>query len=197
MESTRVYPQSVVLCVLSLISLLIGIVPLILHAKNRNFPAACLICWFSILNLFNITNAIIWPHDNMDLWWNGVGLCDVEIKLMTGSFVAVPGTLVCIFRSLACVLDTRRATLVPSREQRLRSRLMEILFCAAVPVVAMITNIVYQSRRYYIFGISGCVNTYDRSYMSFILAWMWPLIICLIAAWYCGRYLVRICMISS
>lgn len=187
MESTRVYPQAVVLCVLSMMSLLLGIIPLTLHAKNRNYPVACLICWFSIENIFNIINAIIWPHDNMELWWSGAGLCDVEVKLMTASFVAVPGTLVCIFRSLACVLDTRRATLVPSREQRWRSRLMEILFCAVVPMAAMATHIAYQARRYYLFGISGCVNSYDRSYMSFILAWMWPLIICLIAAYYCGK----------
>lgn len=192
MASTGIYPQAVVIPILSLVSLLIGIVPLFLHAKNRNYPAACLISWFCILNLFNIINAFIWPGDNIETWWSGEGLCDVEVKLMTASYVAVPGTLVCIFRSLACVLDTRSATVVPSKEQRWRSRFMLILFCAVVPVIAMITNIVYQARRYYLFGIAGCVNDYDQSFMSFLLAWIWPLVICLIAAWYCGMWLTRL-----
>lgn len=192
MASTGIYPQAVVIPLLSLISLLIGIVPLFLHAKNRNYPASCLICWFSILNLFNIINAFIWPHDNIETWWSGVGLCDVEVKLMTASYVAVPGTLVCIFRGLSCVLDTRSATVVPSRQQRWRSRFMLILFCAVVPVIAMITNIVYQARRYYLFGIAGCVNNYDQSFMSFVLAWIWPLVICLIAAWYCGMWFTHL-----
>lgn len=186
MAPRQVFPQCAALISLSAIGLLLGIVPLILHAKNRNVPAACLMGWFVLLNLFNIINASIWPNDDIETWWNGHGLCDIEVKLMTASYVAIPGTLVCIFRSLALVLDTRRATLVPSKQQRWRNHLMEILFCVVVPVVAMADNIVYQAKRYYIFGISGCVNNFDGSYMSVILGYMWPLIVCLIAAFYCG-----------
>ena len=83
------------------------------------------------------------------------------------------------------VLDTRRTTLVPSTSQRLQNRLVECMFCVILPIIAMIIHIVYQKSRYYIFSISGCINNYDESWVSLVLAWIWPPIICLAAAYYC------------
>jgi pheromone a factor receptor len=178
--------QAVVLPVLSSIAVVVSIPPIILHWKNRNFPATALISWFLISNTFNIINALIWPTDDVDSWWDGQGLCDVETKVMIASYVGIPGTLVCIFRSLASVLDTRRAMLVPSTSQRWRNRLMDISFCVIIPVIAMMTHILYQRSRYLILTISGCVNNFDQSWVSLVLAFIWPPIICLLAAFYCG-----------
>lgn len=184
---SKIYPLVVVLPVLSFIAIILCIPPLTLHAKNRNFPATALICWSILLSVFNIINAILWPTDDTSKWWNGAGLCDIEVKLMTAGYVAVPGALTCIFRGLATVLDTRRAILVPSKAQRWRNRLMELLFCVLVPVLAMITHFTYQKNRYLLYSISGCVNNYDESWASFALAWIWPPIICLISAYYCCK----------
>ncbi|EAW17999.1 pheromone receptor [Aspergillus fischeri NRRL 181] len=185
-------PQAVVLPVLSSIAVVVSIPPIILHWKNRNFPATALISWFLLSNTFNIINALIWPTDDVDSWWDGKGLCDVETKVMIASYVGIPGTLVCIFRSLASVLDTRRAMLVPSTSQRWRNRLMDISFCVIIPVIAMSTHILYQRSRYLILTISGCVNNFDQSWMSLVLAFIWPPIICLLAAFYCGLTLYRL-----
>ncbi|KAJ5461872.1 uncharacterized protein N7458_003424 [Penicillium daleae] len=185
------YPMATVVPVLSFLSIAVCITPLILHAKNRNLPATSLICWTILLNLFNIINAFIWPTDNVDSWWDGTGLCDVEVKLMVGSYVAFPGALVGIFRGLAIVLDTASATLVPSKGQRWRKRAVELLFCVVVPIIAMITHIVWQNSRYLLFAISGCVNDFDYSWVTLVLAYMWPPIICLIAAYYCCLVLIR------
>lgn len=188
MESpTKIHPQAVVIPLLSIISIIIVIVPLILHAQNRNFPAASILCWFILLNIFNIINAFIWPNDDVESWWDGAGLCDIEAKIMIASYVAVPGSLLCVFRSLARVLDTRCAILVPSKAQRWRNRSMSILFCVVVPVVAMADHIVYQKSRYMIFSISGCINDFDESPMSFALSFIWPPVICVIASYYCGK----------
>ncbi|PKY06215.1 STE3-domain-containing protein [Aspergillus campestris IBT 28561] len=186
------YPQAVIVPLLAFFSIFVSIAPLVLHWKNRNLPACCLIGWFLILNLFNITNAIIWPTDDSTTWWNGVVLCDIEVKIMIASYVAVPGDIMCIFRGLACVLDTRRATLVPTKQQRWRNRFMELLFCVAVPIIAMITQVSYQANRYMIFAISGCVNSFDESWVSVLLGFIWPPIICFIAAYYCGLVLYRL-----
>ena len=180
------YPEAILVPVLSSISMLLSIVPLVLHWKNRNFPASSLICWYLVLNLFNIVNALIWPTDDVDSWWNGNGLCDVEAKIMIGSYIAIPGTLACIFRNLAQVLDTSRANLVPTKSQRWWNRVMVLLFCVIAPVIAMLTHYIYQGGRYFLFAIAGCLNSYDQSWVTLALAWIWPLIICLIAAYYCG-----------
>ncbi|KAJ5512591.1 Fungal pheromone STE3 GPCR [Penicillium fimorum] len=185
-------PQAVVLPILSSFSIALAIPPLILHGKNRNFPATSLIFWSILLNLFNIINSLIWPTDDAESWWDGVGLCDIEVKFMAASYVGIPGSLACIFRSLAIVLDTDRATLVPSKGQRWRNRFMEILFCVAVPVIAMITHVIWQKSRYLLLAISGCVNNFDESWVSLVFAWIWPPIICLIAAYYCCLVLIRV-----
>lgn len=187
MESTtKFYPEAVVLPLLSILSIIIVIVPLMLHAKNNNLPASLILCWFILLNTFNIVNAFLWPNDDVDSWWDGAGLCDIESKVMIASYVAVPGALLCVFRSLARVLDTSCAAIVPSKSQRWRNRGMEILFCVVVPVVAMADHVVYQKSRYMIFSISGCVNDFDESPMSFALSFIWPPVLCLIASYYCG-----------
>jgi pheromone a factor receptor len=77
---------------------------------------------------------------------------------------------------------------VPSKAQRWRNRSMDLLFCVIAPVIALITHIVYQESRYLLYSISGCVNNYDTSYMSLLLAYIWPPVICLIAAYYCCKW---------
>lgn len=186
-----VFALAIVVPLLSVLTILLSITPLILHWENRNWPATCLICWYLTLDTFNITNALIWPNDDVDAWWSGYGLCDVEVKIMTASYVGVPGCLVCIFRNLACVLDTRRAALVPTKQQRWRNHTVDILFCLVVPVIAMATQIVYQDSRYLLWGISGCVNSYDESWVSLVLSFIWPPIICLVAGYYCGMTVSR------
>ncbi|PYH41735.1 pheromone receptor [Aspergillus saccharolyticus JOP 1030-1] len=194
-QDAPLYPlhlQAVLLPVLSFLSLLLSVVPLVLHWKNRNVASSSLICWYMILNVFNIVNAILWPTDDVGSWWDGKILCDFEGKIMIASYIAVPGTLVCIFRSLACVLDTRRAALVPTRSQRWWNRGMTLLFCFIAPAIAMITQIIYQGSRYFVFAIAGCVNSYDESWVTLTLAYIWPLIICLIAGYYCVIVLCRL-----
>ncbi|KAJ5360368.1 Fungal pheromone STE3 GPCR [Penicillium concentricum] len=192
MDTYHRRPQAVVLPILSSLSIALAIPPLILHGKNRNFPATTLIFWSILLNLFNIINSLIWPTDDVKSWWDGAGLCDIEVKFMAAGYVGIPGSLACIFRSLAIVLDTDRATLVPSKGQRWRNQFVEILFCVAVPAIAMITHIIWQRSRYLLFAISGCVNNFDESWVSLVFAWIWPPIICLIAAYYCCLVLIRV-----
>lgn len=181
------YPLAVALPVLSAFSIAVSITPLILHAKNRNISTTTLIAWYIILNTFNIINSLVWPTDDLESAWDGTGLCDVEVKLIVGGYFAVPGTLVGIFRGLAIVLDTSRATLVPSRKQRWRNRIMDIVFCFMLPSLAMVLHIIWQKDRYLLYAISGCVVDLDESWASFVLCFIWPPVICLIAAFYCCR----------
>ncbi|GKZ95246.1 a-factor receptor [Aspergillus niger] len=192
LPETPVSSQAILLPVLAFVSVLLSIIPLVLHWKNRNFAASSLILWYLLLNIFNIVNALIWPTDDLDLWWDGNGLCDIEVKIMIASYVAIPGTLVCIFRNLAQVLDTSRANLVPTQSQRWWNHTMVLSFCVIAPVIAMLTHYVYQANRYILYAIAGCLNNYDRSWVTLVLAWIWPLIICLIAGYYCVIVLHRL-----
>lgn len=178
--------QAVAVPVVSLLAMLICIPPLIWHCSNRNLPASCLIGYIIISDLINVINAVIWPTDNVEAWWNGVGLCDVEVKVISGYQVGLPGALLCIFRNLALVMDTDRTTLIPSHAQRLRKLAFEIVFCVAVPVLAMVMHFIVQGNRYFIFAISGCNTTFEQNWVSLVLWLLWPPLICLAAAAYGG-----------
>ncbi|KAJ5089139.1 hypothetical protein N7532_007823 [Penicillium argentinense] len=192
---TTEYPRylaAVALPVLSFIGIGLNITPLILHAKNRNIPAVSLISWYLLLNLFNIINALTWPTDDLESRWDGTGLCDIQVKMQVGALFAVPGALVGIFRGLAFVLDTSCATLIPGKTQRWRSHIMDLIFCIALPIVAMVLHVVWQKDRYLLYSISGCVINLDESWVSFALCFIWPPIICFVAAYYCCLILIRL-----
>jgi pheromone a factor receptor len=144
-----------------------------------------LVSWYILLNIFNIINSLVWPNDDLESAWDGTGLCDIEVKMMVGGYFAVPGALVGIFRGLAIVLDTSRATMVPSRKQRWRNRIMDILFCCLLPAISMALHIIWQKDRYLLYAISGCVVDLDESWVSFALCFVWPPVICFVAAFYC------------
>ncbi|KAK2782907.1 a-factor receptor [Onygenales sp. PD_12] len=111
-------PAAVALPIIAFLSVLVCVPPLIWHSRTGNLPAACLISWFIIFNFFNFINPLIWPTDDVASWWDGVGLCDVETKLIAPLGTGIAGTLVCIFRALADVMNTERTALIPSKAQR-------------------------------------------------------------------------------
>lgn len=180
-------PGAIAVPLLSFITLVLNVPPLVWHTKNHNLAASTLVFWIILCNLFNFINALLWPTDNLTSWWNGVGLCDIEVKLITASTVGIVGSLACIMRNLAAVLDTSNTVLMPSRAQRRRRIVFDSIFCIAFPVYMIIIHYIVQPSRYYIFAISGCTPSFDNSWVSIVLCFIWPPIICLVDAYYCGK----------
>jgi pheromone a factor receptor len=185
-DTSYVSAQGIAAPILSFLALLLCVPPLIWHSSNRNLAASFLTVFVIMSDLFNIINAMIWPTDDVNSWWDGSVLCDIQVKLNIGIQVGMPGALVCIFRSLALVMDTENTILVPSKAQRRREIAIELFFCVGIPVLAMVAHFIVQPNRYYIFAISGCNVSYDDSWLSILLSITWPPVICLIAAIYCG-----------
>lgn len=178
------YPSSIAVPILASLSCLCCIPPLLIHARARNFATTVLVLGIIIPNLFNLVNSLLWPTDDTGAWWNGVGLCDVETKLYIGFATATVGAVACIFRQLAIILNTDETTLAPSRAQRRRRLALEIVLCIVVPVYLMLAHYLVQPARYYIFTITGCVPSFDKSWQSVVLVFMWPIVICSIAVTY-------------
>ncbi|CAO1603893.1 a-factor receptor [Xanthoria calcicola] len=175
---------SVALPTLAVIALALNIPPLIWHSKNRNIAACNLIVWTIFLNLCNLINAIIWPTDNVYNWSTGFVLCDIEVKLRLAATFGIPGSLACIMRALAKVLDTERTILVPTMKQRRLETIITALLCFGGPVYAIGIHYVVQPSRYYIMAISGCTVSLDRSWPTMALVVIWPVILCLAATYY-------------
>ncbi|OJD18758.1 hypothetical protein AJ78_01229 [Emergomyces pasteurianus Ep9510] len=183
---------AVVLPITAFLSMLVCVPALVWHSRTGNFPASCLISWFIIFNFFNFINPLIWPTDDVSTWWDGVGLCDIETKFMAPLGTGIAGALTCIFRSLADVMNTDRATLIPSRGQRRRTLAFEVIFCVVIPVLMMALHCVVQHRRYYLWAIVGCMPAFHPSWPTTVLIFAWPLAILFMAAIYCVLVIYRL-----
>ena len=192
------YPLAVPFAILSMLVVLLDIPPMIWHYKKRNWPFFSLVFWILILNIFNFLNAVIWPSAaSVDTEANphiyqGQGLCDVEVKIMTGSLVGLPCAFVAIMRSLARVLDTTQINLAPTRAQKLRALAIDLSITWIAPILLMVFHFIVQSNRYYLWSLSGCNPSVDNSLPTILLIYIWPVIFALLDAYYAILLLIRI-----
>jgi len=121
-------PAAIAVPILSFITLVLCLPPFVWHVKNRNIAASSLVFWILLNNIFNFINALIWPTDDITSWWNGAVLCDIEVKLMTAAAVGLNGSMACVVRNLAQVMDTKRTVLEPSRARRRNGPQCTVLF---------------------------------------------------------------------
>lgn len=194
MDGTN-FPSSsiaIVLPVLACIAIIIDIPPFIWHIKNRNFAAAGLVFWVVLSLFLDFINALIWPTDDVDNWFKGYGLCDVEAKLLVALSVGLPGSLLCIMRNLAKVLDTRNTVLMPTTSQRRRQLAIEFFLTFGFPIILMGVHYIVQPSRYYILAIAGCTPAFDNSWPTVVLVWIWPSFLSIVGVFYSGKAELRI-----
>ncbi|KAL9125703.1 MAG: hypothetical protein Q9217_005132 [Psora testacea] len=177
-------PAAIAIPLLALITLIIDTPPLVWHVRNRNLAASSLVFWVILTNLMNFINALFWPTDDVANWWPGQVLCDVEVKLMTAIYIGVVGSLVCITRNLARVLDTENTVLYPSKAQKRRRTAVDLILCFGVPCYMMVAHYIVQPSRYYIYSIAGCTPSVDRSWPKIVLIFIWPPIFCFVVVYY-------------
>lgn len=187
-QSMQVYLVAVLLAVCSLIIMLLVIPPMLWHFRNRNIGATALVGWVVMLLFFTFVNSILWPNDDTSSWYKGVGLCDVEVKIQVASQVAFPASMACILRALAAVMDTDTVTLVQTQAQRRRRYMIDISWCVGFPMLQMLLHYIVQTRRYYLYGISGCVPAVSRSLVTIFLLVVPPMTWTLIDSYYSGLY---------
>ena len=190
-----VTPGAVILPVLAMITLIIDIPPLVWHIRNRNLAATSLVVWVMIPNMFSFINPLIWPTDNTAVWWSGVGLCDIEVRLLSALNYGFIGSLLCIMRSLARVLDTNRTVVTSGQAEHRKQRLIECIFCIGAPIYGTMAHYTVQYDRYFIYAISGCTPSIKNSWLAIALFLVWPSFLCLGVVYYSSMF--DLCPLNS
>lgn len=185
--SEAIAPRSAQVTLLPIIAFpawLLCVPSLVWHFRQGNVAAGSLILWVSMMNFFLSINALIWPRDNLDEWWNGNVWCDINIRVHIGAMVGTTASVAMIVRKLAKVMDTNNITVSSSRGSKMKEAILEITWCWIYPLVLIIIYYIVQPVRYMIYGIVGCVAGYDTSWPSVVLSFMWAPITTVIAAGY-------------
>ena len=175
-QSTIVSASAIAVPLLSFIALIIDLPPLVWHIRNHNLAASCLVFWVMVDNFMNLTNALIWPTDDIATWWNGKIFCDIQVKLRAAVGIGCVSTLVSIMRSLAKILDTENTVLSPSKGYKRKEVVIDLLLCVGLPISMMPMQYIVQPTRYWIMTVMGCIAPADRSWPSIVLVAMWPLL---------------------
>ena len=185
-NTTTIYPIAVMQAVLAGFAVCVNVPPLIWHCKHTNFAAIVLIFFILLMNLFDFLNALTWRNDDLASWYNGVGFCDIQVKLFWAGTTALPSAVVCILRKLAMVMDTKNITISPTKAQKRRERLFEIGLCVGIPILTVICDFLFMIPRYMIVGISGCTPRLSFSWTTIVFINFPPLLISIWAAYYAG-----------
>lgn len=188
-NTNTAYPKSaeaILLPIFAFLAILLLIVPFIWHWRLRNIGACSLILYINLANFFTFINAIIWPAENFDSWWNGAGLCDIEVKLRWPCVTGLACATLCITRNLANVLDVDRAEVMPTKASKRRKVAIDLAICFTIPVLQIALHYIIQVNRYNITVIGGCHESYDNSWPTIVIMYIWPPLFSLINCYYAG-----------
>lgn len=181
--------NAVALPLFAALALLITYLPLRSFYRVKNIAACSMMVVIIIINLMVLINGIIWPSDDWTKWWIGYGLCDVEVVLRFPITMALATSLCCLTKGLADALDTEHAVFNPSKAQRRRKVVGDVLFCWGVPVMMMALHYVVQAGRYMIIPVWGCADQLDNSWPMLVIIIMWCPIFTVLNVYYAGKLL--------
>ncbi|KAK0100409.1 a-factor receptor [Cadophora gregata] len=184
--------NAVALPLFAALALLITYLPLRSFYRVKNIAACSMMAVIVIINLMAFINGILWPSDDWTKWWEGYGLCDVEAILRFPITMALATSLCCLTKGLADALDTECAVFNPSKSQRRRKVIGDVLFCWLLPVMMMALHYTIQAGRYMIIPVWGCADQLDNSWPMLVIIIMWCPIFTLLNVYYAAIMFYRL-----
>ncbi|KAI1143769.1 pheromone A receptor-domain-containing protein [Hypoxylon sp. FL0543] len=154
--------------ILAIVGTSLCIVPFRLLWRNGDFAAVVLILDVALMNFITVLNSLIWHSDNWDNWWDGVGLCDLEVYIWMPLQTVYAAAIFAIIRQLARQVKVARAT-EPSRGERKRRVLMQAAIIFPVPLFQLLFTWFDLAQRYNIGTGVGCTPVFDNSWPRFLV----------------------------
>lgn len=167
--------------VFAFLGLLVSIIPLPWHLQAWNAGTCYYMMWTALGCLNQLVNSIVW-HGNVINWapvW-----CDISIRIMLGSSVGIPAASLCINRRLYKIAKVQAVTV--TRAEKRHAVFIDTLICVLFPAVFIALQYVNQGHRFDIYEDVGCYPFIYNTILAFLLTDIWPIIIGLVSAVYCG-----------
>ncbi|KAI0538988.1 GPCR fungal pheromone mating factor [Xylaria digitata] len=148
--------------ILAFAGILLCWVPARLLVRNGEFAAVVLITDVVIMNLFTILNSIIWHNDDWNTWWDGTGLCDVEVYLSGPLQTIYAASIFTVMYHLAQRVKVTRAG--QDRSQMTRRNFIQAAIIFPIPLIQLLFTYFDLAQRYIIGTLIGCSAVYDSSW---------------------------------
>lgn len=109
-------------------------------------------------------------------------LTKFNFSLVTG----VNAATMCISRNLALMFNTDKQIVAPTRGMRRRKLWTDIAICFGIPVLQAVLHYIIQVNRYYVQVIGGCTPSFDNSWPTIVIMYIWPMLFCFGNCYYSG-----------
>ncbi|KAI0554086.1 pheromone A receptor-domain-containing protein [Xylaria curta] len=169
--------------ILAFVSILVSWVPFRLLVRNGEFAAVVFIVDVATMNLITIVNSVIWHDDDWSTWWDGAGLCDIEVYLMAPLQTIYAASIFTIMYHLAQQVKITGAA-ARGRSERTRRNLIQAAIIFPVPFVQLIFTWFDLAQRYIIGTVIGCSAVYDASWPKTLVYDAPPAVFALLAVPY-------------
>ncbi|KAL7909571.1 pheromone receptor [Trichoderma velutinum] len=175
---------------------LVCLIPLQLLYRNGEFAAVVFILNVEMENLRNIVNALIWRNDDVESWWPGYGLCDVDAFLHNFCISIYATCLLAIMRNLAIQVGSLRAN-PPSRREKRRRNIIQALIIFPLPLVQVAWTYPLAQQRYYVGTLVGCYWPNASAWPTIVFEILPQAIVSLITAGYAIFIYIRFRQITK
>ncbi|KAK4069941.1 uncharacterized protein Triagg1_6736 [Trichoderma aggressivum f. europaeum] len=175
---------------------LVCLIPLQLLYRNGEFAAVVFILNVELENLRNIVNALIWRNDDVESWWPGYGLCDVDAFLHNFCISIFATCLLAIMRNLAIQVGSLRAN-PPSRREKRRRNIIQALIIFPLPLMQVAWTYPLAQQRYYVGTLVGCYWPNASAWPSIVFEILPQAVVSLATAGYAIFIYIRFRQISK
>ncbi|KAI1816206.1 GPCR fungal pheromone mating factor [Poronia punctata] len=171
--------------ILATVGILLCWVPFRLLSRNGEFAGAVLIIDVSLMNLFTIINSIIWHTDDVKTWWDGSGLCDLEVYLWSPLQTIYAAAIFTIMFHLAQQVKVGR------RSRRRNLVILQAAFIFPIPVFQLAFTYFDLAQRYIVGTGIGCSAVYDSSWPTMVVYDVPPALFALLSVPYAVLLWIR------
>ncbi|KND94858.1 Pheromone a factor receptor [Tolypocladium ophioglossoides CBS 100239] len=174
--TTSLTANLVVRVLLALLGNMVCLVPLRLLYRNGEFAAVVFILNVMAINLETVVMSLTWRDNDVQSWWPGYGLCDVDAYFHNASQALYATCLLAIMRNLAEQVGMLRANPLTVREKRKRN-LIQALIMFPLPILQLGMTWIITTQRYVVGTLVGCTWMPHASWPNLVFYILPPVVL--------------------
>jgi pheromone a factor receptor len=180
----------VFMCIVCFLGIILPLPTFRAYYKRRaptTFPGCNMIALNCLLCLQYLINAIIWPTQDINDWWDGTGLCDIQAPLKYPFTLSLALSLWRLMNALATAVRGQPQFELSNAERR-KLLLKEALYCWLVPLVQIPLSYLVRKGRFAVVPVMGCADLLDDSWLKFLIITVWCPLVMLLTSYSAGKF---------
>lgn len=166
--------------VFSFLGFILVLIPFPWHLQAWNSGTCFYMMWTALACLNQFINSVVWANDAMN---RAPVFCDISIRITIAASFGIPASALCIVRRLYIIASVRSASVSVSEKRK--AMIVDAMIAVLFPLVLTALSYVVQGHRFDVLEEMGCAFFFVNTHLSYVLVFMWPVVIGLVSSVYC------------